>query len=49
MTTYLENVITIERPREDVFAFLADLENLPRWNPAIEVTTKTSPSSVGVV
>ena len=48
MTTYLENVIRIERPREEVFAFLADLENVPSWNPAIEVIWKTSPSSVGV-
>jgi Polyketide cyclase / dehydrase and lipid transport len=48
MTTYLENIITIERPREDVFAFLADLENVPSWDPAIEVTLKTTPSSVGV-
>ena len=48
MTTYFENVIMIDRPREDVFAFLADLENVPRWNLAIEVTLKTSPSSVGV-
>jgi hypothetical protein len=31
-----------------VFAFLADFENVPRWNPAIEVTWKTSPASVGV-
>ena len=48
MTTYVENVISIGRPREEVFAFLADLENLPRWDPAIEATRKTSPSSVGV-
>jgi uncharacterized membrane protein len=48
MTTYVENVIRIERPREEVFAFLADLENLPSWDPAIETTRKTSPSSVGV-
>ena len=46
--TSFENVVVIERPREDVFAFLADLENVPRWNPAIEVTWKTSPSAVGV-
>ena len=48
MTTYIENVIMIERPREEVFGFLADLENVPSWNPAIEATWKTSPSSVGV-
>jgi hypothetical protein len=46
--TSFENVVVIARPREEVFAFLADLENVPRWNPAIEVTWKTSPSAVGV-
>ena len=29
-------------------AFLADLENVPRWNPAIEATRKTTPGPVGV-
>jgi carbon monoxide dehydrogenase subunit G len=46
--TSFENVVEIRRPREEVFAFLADLENVPRWNPAIEATRKTSPGSVGV-
>jgi Polyketide cyclase / dehydrase and lipid transport len=48
VTTYLENVIRIELSREEVFAFLGDLENMPFWDPAIEVIWKTSPSSVGV-
>ena len=43
-----ENTVTIRRPAEDVFAFLADFENVPRWNHAIESTTKTSPGPVGV-
>ena len=43
-----ENKITIQRPAEDVFAFLADFENVPTWNHAIESTTKTSPGPVGV-
>ena len=43
-----ENSVTIQRPVEDVFAFLADFENVPRWNHAIESTTKTSPGPVGV-
>jgi Polyketide cyclase / dehydrase and lipid transport len=46
--TSFENVVVIARSREDVFSFLADLENVPRWNPAIEATRKTSPSAVGV-
>ena len=43
-----ENTVTIRRPPEDVFAFLADLESVPRWNHAIESTTKISPGPVGV-
>jgi uncharacterized membrane protein len=43
-----ENTITIHRPAEEVFAFLADFENVPRWNYAIEETRKASPGPVGV-
>lgn len=31
-----ENAVTIRRPPDDVFAFLADFDNVPRWNHAIE-------------
>jgi carbon monoxide dehydrogenase subunit G len=43
-----ENTVIIRRPVEDVFAFLADFENVPRWNYAIVETTKVSPGPVGV-
>ena len=43
-----ENTVTIRRPAEDVFMFLADFENVPSWNHAIQSTTKTSPGPVGV-
>jgi hypothetical protein len=43
-----ENTVVIQRPVEDVFAFLADFENVPRWNYAIVETRKTSPGPVGV-
>ena len=46
--TSFNNVVEIRRPREEVFAFLADLENVPRWNPAIEATTKITPGAVGI-
>ena len=42
------NVVEINRPAHDVFAFLADLESVPRWNYAITKTRKTSPGEVGV-
>jgi uncharacterized protein YndB with AHSA1/START domain len=43
-----ENTVTIGRTAEDVFAFLADFENVPTWNYAIEQTTKTSAGPVAV-
>ncbi|MGE5291348.1 MAG: SRPBCC family protein, partial [Micromonosporaceae bacterium] len=43
-----ENTVTIHRPVENVFAFLADFENVPAWNYAIEETRKTSAGPVGV-
>lgn len=42
------NVVDIERPTEDVFAYLADFENIPAWNYAIVATQKTSDEPVGV-
>ncbi len=43
-----ENTVTIQRPAEEVFAFLADFENIPMWNYAIEETSKASAGPVGV-
>jgi uncharacterized protein YndB with AHSA1/START domain len=43
-----ENTVTILRASDDVFAYLADFENVPRWNHSIESTTKTSTGPVGV-
>jgi uncharacterized protein YndB with AHSA1/START domain len=42
------NTVTIARSPADVFAYLAQFENVPRWNEAIDKTWKTSPGSVGV-
>src|SRR6266851_3914653 len=43
-----ENTVTIQRPAEQVFAYLANFENVPAWNYAIEKTSKSSPGPVGV-
>ena len=43
----LENTVTIRRPAQDVFVFLANFENVPSWNHAIQSTTKTSPGRSG--
>ena len=40
--------VTIDRTPEDVFAYLADLENLPQWNYAIQRTHKVTPGPVSV-
>jgi uncharacterized protein YndB with AHSA1/START domain len=43
-----ENTVIIRRPTAEVFAFLADFENVPRWNYAISETHKVSQGPVGV-
>ena len=43
-----QNTVTIRRPAGEVFAFLADFANIPRWNYAIEETHKASAGPVGV-
>jgi hypothetical protein len=42
------NTVTIMRSISDVFAFLAEFENIPAWNYAVEQTTKTSAGPVAV-
>lgn len=36
-----ENAIHIERPVEEVFEFLADFENLPKWNYVVQGQKQT--------
>ena len=47
MATF-ENTVVIRRPIEEVFGFLADFENIPKWNYAIVETHKVSQGPVGV-
>ena len=42
------NTITIDRPPATVFAYLADLENLPRWNYALAETRQAHRGPPGV-
>jgi len=44
----VEAGITIAAPPEAVFAFVADLANLPRWQSGILSAERTSPDPVGV-
>ena len=39
-----ESTITIERPIQDVFAYLADGTNNPRWRPGVLSIERTSPT-----
>jgi uncharacterized protein YndB with AHSA1/START domain len=43
-----ENTVLIRRPIEEVFGFLSDFENIPRWNYAIADTRKISEGPIGV-
>jgi uncharacterized membrane protein len=43
MMIEFENRIEIDRPVEEVFRFLADLENLPKWNYFVTRMQKISP------
>ena len=43
-----ENTILIDRPISEVFAFLADLENLPKWNYYVLEVRKLSDGPIGI-
>jgi len=47
MATF-ENTVMIRPPIEEVFGFLAQFENVPKWNYAIVETRKVSEGPVGV-
>ena len=43
-----ENTIAIERPIDEVFAFLSDFENIPKWNYYVLEVTQLSESPIGI-
>jgi uncharacterized membrane protein len=43
-----ENNIRVDRPIAEVFAFLSDLENLPKWNYYVLQVTRLSNGPAGV-
>lgn len=45
---HFENTVTIRRPVDVVFDFVADFENTPHWNYAIVSTEKSVPGPVRV-
>lgn len=42
------NTIRIDRPVDEVYAYLSDLEHTPEWNWAITETVKATPGPIGV-
>src|ERR671913_1916967 len=43
-----ENTIRIDRPVDEVFAFLSDFENIPKWNYYVLEVRQLSESPIGV-
>ncbi|HSM57955.1 MAG TPA: SRPBCC family protein [Candidatus Sulfomarinibacteraceae bacterium] len=43
-----ENSLRIDRPIDEVFAFISDFENVPKWNYFVLEVTKTSEGPVDV-
>lgn len=43
-----DNTIRINRPIAEVFTFLSDLENLPKWNYYVLKVTKLSDGPIGI-
>jgi uncharacterized membrane protein len=43
-----ENTIAIERPIDEVFAFLSDFENIPKWNYYVREVRQLSESPIGI-
>jgi len=40
--------VTIARPRDEVFAFVADARNRPQWDESVDSEELTSPEPIGV-
>jgi carbon monoxide dehydrogenase subunit G len=41
-------VVVISRPRDEVFAFIADARNRPSWDDSVDSEELTSPEPIGV-
>jgi uncharacterized membrane protein len=43
-----ENTIPVDRPIDEVFAFLSDFENIPKWNYYVLEVRQLSESPIGI-
>jgi hypothetical protein len=48
MSSSFTNTLTVQQPVHVVFAYLAEFENVPSWNYAIDTTRKVTDGPVGV-
>ena len=48
VTTKIEASTTIDRPVEEVWKFVTDLSNMPKWNPEVLEPKQTSAGPLGV-
>ena len=48
MSSSFTNTLTVQQPAHVVFAYLAQFENVPSWNYAIDSTRKMTEGPVGV-
>ena len=43
----IQATIDINRPAEEVFAFVADVTNMPKWQPQVGETVRSDPPGLG--
>ena len=43
-----KNILEINRPVDEVFSFIADFRNLPKWNYFVQKVEKTSSGPIGI-
>jgi hypothetical protein len=48
LSSTFTNTLAVQQPAHVVFAYLAQFENVPSWNYAIDSTRKVTPGPVGV-
>ena len=44
---HFTNILIIDRPVTDTFAFVSDFENMPKWNDFVQETASQSPPGRG--
>ena len=45
----IEASVIVDRPREQIWTFMTDLSNTPKWDPGVPQVRQTSAGPVGIV